>query len=165
MTLMWMNGVSYILVRGVEGDKRAQDRMIEVVRLEEYLKAGAAGTFCPKSNEKYPAFYIAEGPECQTGHGKAADVLASALRDKKHPCRPRALELLGYSIKNPWTDRASPALIEALIGVLKDEPGQARSDAARTLRQATRHSIGQDYESWRKWWEENKQTYPPKQVE
>ncbi len=92
---------------------------------------------------------------------------ACALRGTKDP---RAVEPLIQALKdeNSGIQRcAGCALgaikdlraVEPLIEALKDRGSNVRESALRALRKITEQRFGDNPEQWRKWWEENKETF------
>ncbi|HKS38897.1 MAG TPA: hypothetical protein VJW76_17010 [Verrucomicrobiae bacterium] len=151
MMLMSGAGVSYLLEH-----RLSATNTITLGALANYLKPD--GVACPHTQLKYEDFNLVEGPKCPE-HGKAFDVYSSALADKDHPCRARALPLIGYSPKDPWNRQHSTALIAGLISVVKEEEGKPRADAATTLQRVTRQNFGEDARAWEAWWKTNKSTF------
>jgi hypothetical protein len=155
MMLMSAAGVSYLLEH-----KLSETNTIAAGALAIYLKSGADGIVCPKTRLKYEDFNL-EGPKCPE-HGKVFDVYSSALADKNHPCRARALSLIGYA-KDPWNDQHSTALIAGLISVARNEQGKIKTDSIATLRRITGQGFGEDTEAWFSWWQTNGTTFRFKQ--
>jgi hypothetical protein len=152
MMLMSAAGVSYTLE-----NKLPATATLAADALADYLRAGAEGIACPGTQAKYQHFNLAEGPECPE-HGKAFQLYSSALADQRHPCRTRALQLLGYP-KDPWNDQRSLALIDGLISVVGEEENKAKGNAVATLQRITGQKFGEDAKSWESWWVTNKTTF------
>jgi len=148
-------GVSYLLEH-----KLSTTNTITVGALADYLKPD--GVACPRTQLKYEDFNLVEGPKCPE-HGKAFDIYSSALADKTHPCRARALPLIGYSPKDPWNHQHSTALIAGLISVARNEQGKIKTDSIATLRRITGQGFGEDTEAWFSWWQTNGTTFRFKQ--
>lgn len=157
MMLMSAAGCSYLLE-----NKLASTNTIAAESVVLYLRAGVEWTVCPGRGGKYVAFNLVEGPKCPE-HERAFDVYSSALADKNHPCRARALPLIGYDPKDPWNDQRSTALIAGLISVARNEQGKIKTDSIATLRRITGQAFGEDAEAWFSWWKTNGSTFRFKQ--
>jgi bilin biosynthesis protein len=85
------------------------------------------------------------------GGPKVVEPLLLALRDESEYVRLGAAKALG-NVK-------SAAVITALIGALADPNSFVKESAANSLEKLTGQHFGKDTAAWRKWWEQNRQTF------
>jgi len=133
-------------------DEDLHFRLHAVWALGEIKDPRAIGALITALNDKDPNVIGGAGVSLG-GIGKpAVEPLIAALKDEKPRIRWGAAWALQW-IKDP---RA----VEPLIGALEDENSHVRTHAEMALMEITGTDFGDNPEEWRKWWEENKETFP-----